>query len=329
MINKVMGSVIPKMAHATAKKAVSGNAEKGSRLTRFLQSETLGKVLDVAADNPVICQSLFSLAVCCGARPVTNFAITKDKGDATYASCHSISSGVIGFAWPLVFATPLAVGVKRVLAKPHKYLKPEMVKKFYPNVGLVDILGKDGKAIGKKIATNTEGEMLRKDGSVLCKDLEPLMIYGKEEKAAFEATHNNLMVDKSGVVRSKTVFKTEKGVIKKDKDGNNIGCAVQKDLTPITEEMEIGVKKEQNVKNFVNMSADIILATPRAALTIAFIPPILNLFGVKKKPKGDAAQANTQNNQTINVISASNNTVQKTGGNNIASAFNSFKKGGV
>lgn len=76
------------------------------------------------------------------------------------------------------------------------------------------------------------------------------------------------------------------------KNGNKIGCSVQKDLTPITEEMEIGVKKEQNVKNVLNMIPDIMLAPPRAALTIALIPPIMkNIFGMQK-PQKPADNAN-------------------------------------
>ena len=303
---------------------------KGSGLKKFMQNPALGKVLDAAADNPVICQSAFSLALCCAARPATNFLVTKDKQDAAYASCHSISSGLIGFVWPLVFATPLAAGVKKVLSAPHKYLKPEMVQKFYPNVAVVDKTGKDGKKIGKKIKTNAAGQMLRKDGSILCRDSEPLMVYGKEEKAAFEAANAGFYVDKGGVVRSKTVFKTEGGKFKLDKDGNKIGCAVQKDMTPITEEMEIGTKKEQNVKSIMNMIPDILLAPPRAALTIALIPTILtNVFGVKKNDKtAPAHSSNAITGKNLDITSKPN-TAAASSINGTKSVFSVFKKGGM
>jgi hypothetical protein len=319
MISKVMSSIVPK----SVPKAIMPAAEKGTRLKKFLQNETFGKVLDVAAENQTLCQSLFALGICIGPRPVTNYIVTEDKKDATYANCHSISSGMVGFVWPLIFATPIAVGIKRMVANPTKYFKPEIIQKFYPNVGTVKELAKDGKTMVTKIATNAEGKMLRRDGSVLCTDLEPLMVYGKEAQAKFAKEHPELTVDKTGVVRSKSVFKTENGVYKLDKDGNKIGVAVQKtDFNPITEEMEIGAKKEQNVQKFINMVPDILLAPIRASLTIALIPPLLDAFGIKKSNKNAAGKG-------LNVVSQANNFVPQRKADHVATTFSAFKKGGV
>ena len=319
MITKVMGSVVPK----TAKKAAIKSGKDVS-MKKFMQSEALGKVLDVAAENQTLCQSLFALGICVGPRPITNYIVTEDKKDATYADCHSISSGVVGYLWPMVFATPIALGVKKMVANPTKYFKPEMIQKFYPNVKVEESLAKDGKTIIKKIATNAEGKMLRKDGSVLCTDLEPMMVYGEKARNAFQKEHPELLVEKTGVVRSKTVDKTENGVIKLDKNGNKIGAAVQKnDLNPITEEMEIGARKEQNVQKFVNMVPDILLAPFRASLTIALIPPLLKSFGIEKRKKPDAA-AQTAQIKPLNVVSQSNNITVKAAN---SSTFSSFKKG--
>ena len=324
MINKVMGSAITNVA-----RMVPPSGGGASRTQKFMRSEALGKVLDVAAENQTLCQSLFALGICVGPRPLTNFAITEDKQDATYASCHSIASGGVGFVWPLVFATPIAVGVKRMAANPTKYFKPEMIQKFYPNVGVKYEIGEKGKKVAK-IITNEAGQMLRRDGTVLCKDLEPLMMYGKKAAEEFEKAHPNLYVDGSGVVRSKTVFKTEKGIYKLDKNGNKIGAAVQKtDLNPITEEMEIGAMKEQNVQKFVNMVPDILLAPARASLTIAMIPPLLGMFGIEKKPKGGAPAASNQTSKGLDIVSNSNNTVTTGGKHNFVSTFSSFKKGGM
>ena len=317
MITRIMSSMAPKAVTRLAKPT----ADKGARLKKFMQSEGLGKVLDVAAENPPLCQSLFALAICLGPRPLTNYLVTEDKKDATYASCHSISSGIVGFLWPMLFVTPIATGVKRMAANPLKYFKPEVIKKFYPNVGIKEELANDGKTIIKKILTNEKGQMLRKDGSVLCADLEPLMVYGKENQAKFAAEHPELLVDKSGVVRSRSVFKTEGGVYKLDKNGNKIGVAVQKqDFNPITEEMEIGAKKEQNVQKFMNMVPDIILSPFRATLTIALIPPLLDAFGIKKSNHGAPAQGTGTPSFKGTFIPQ---------GDHVASTFNAFKKGGV
>lgn len=376
MINKVMGSVVPKVAKLSSSTVPKG----GDWKARFLKSETLGKVLDVAADNQTVCQSLFALAICVGPRPVTNFIVTKDKQDATYASCHSISSGGVGFVWPLVFATPVAVGLKRIAKNPAKYLKPETVEKLYNGVGIKEV-EKDGKVV-KEIMTNEAGQMLRKDGSVYHSSLEPLMLYNKEQQELFRKNYPNHYVEsKTNVVRVKPVqredggwdhIKTENGIAKfkikrdkaypigeavqaknfavddegflrniqldkkgnplLDKDGKMLlGDVIQeKDLVPITEEMEIASKKEQNVHKFINMTPDILLAPIRASLTIAMIPPLLNAFGIRKSDKSANKGVNNSANKGIDIVSTSNNTVVSTGKmGGVASTFSSFKKGGV
>ena len=261
--NRLYSSIIrPKtILHATA-----NTTHKPDMVTRFMKNKIVGKICDIADKNPVMCQSIFSLAICCGARPATNYLITEDKKDAAYASCHSISSGVTGLIWPFLTATPLAAGVALVLKHPQKYLKPEIIKKFYPQVGLETIM-ENGKKI-TRVMTNTKGEMLRQDGSKLFRNLEPLKVKGDAEaatkieelvkkinktknaskkasleaekeileaekikfeksKAAFEAANPKLEVDDHGIVRSKEVFKTEDGKFV-IKNGKKVGCAVQK-----------------------------------------------------------------------------------------------------
>ena len=356
--NRLYNSIIrPK----TILHSVASSTHKPDMVTRFMKNKMVGKICDIADKNPVICQSLFSLVICCLARPATNYLITDDKKDAAYASCHSISSGVTGLVWPLITATPLAAGVAVVLKKPQIFLKPEIIKKFYPQVGLETIVKNGKKTL--QVMTNTKGEMLRQDGTKLFRDLEPLKVKGNAEaaskikeitekikntkseskkaalesekaileaekikyeqsKAAFEAANPNLEVDSNGIVRSKDVFKTEDGkfVIK---NGKKVGCAVQKpenpevlkrvldgeealEVRPITEEMEIGATKEKNVKDMINWIPDILLAPPRAWLTIKLIPWLLKKLGMEK-PKKKAPQAQQQVQTQTNL----NNTAQK------------------
>ena len=307
-------------------------AQKPDKLTRFMQNRFVGKVCDTAADNPVICQSLFSLAICCGARPATNYATTPNKKDAGYASCHSISSGLVGWAWPFIFATPLAAAVGLITKNPVKYLKPEVIKKFYPSVGIEEVI-ENGKKI-KRVMTNAKGKMLRENGTEILSELEPLKIKNgdcksrlkdiekklsktknqnkiarlkqekaeleekiatfEQEKIKFEAENPDLYVDKTGVVRSRTVFKTKNGKYQLDetgeksangKVGEKMGCVVQEDKTPITEEVENGINKEQNVASFFKWIPDTLLAPPRAILTIWLIPTLLGVLGIEKNKK--------------------------------------------
>ncbi len=361
MINgKLTSSIIRPKTILNA--ATTATKKKPDMVTRFMKNGLVGKICETAAENPVMCQSIFSLAICCGARPVTNMITTKDKKDASYASCHSISSGVMGFVWPLIFATPLAAAVKMIAAKPQKFLKPETIKKFYPTVGLEKVV-KNGKET-LRVMTNSKGEMLRENGTKLLTNLEPLKLKGEAdaadkikklteklakaksekkklkiqaqiedfrikqqefeaEKTAFEAMNPKLYVDTdSGVIRSKEVFKTENGQFALNDKGEKIGCAIQKpddkkvlnnvlsgkqkldEINPITEEMEIGKNKEDNTKSIINWVPDILLAPPRAMLTIELIPRFLKLFGMEKQKKPTQTQDGTQQTQNNTTFKA-------------------------
>lgn len=345
MINGKLASSIIRpntVLHAT-------KVKKPDMMTRIMKSNFLGKVCEAADDNPVLTNSLFSLAICCFARPVTNYLTTPDKKDAAYASGHSISSGGIGAAWSFAIMTPIAGAVGAVLKKPQKYLKPSMIKKLFPSVGIEEVM-ENGKKI-QRVMTNAKGNMIRKDGTEILRNMEPLKIKNgdavgklkevekklgktkkqskidklneekasllekieefKAEKVKFEQENPNLYVDSNGVVRSRTVFKTKDGKYQIDNDGSRsisgkkgdkMGCVVQEDKTPITEEIENGAQKERNLATIFKWIPDTLLAVPRAYLTIIAIPPILKVLGLKKAPKGENAQkANVagQSNDTI------------------------------
>lgn len=345
MINGKLASSIIRpntVLHAT-------KVKKPDMMTRIMKSNFLGKVCEAADDNPVLTNSLFSLAICCFARPVTNYLTTPDKKDAAYASGHSISSGGIGAAWSFAIMTPIAGAVGAILKKPQKYLKPSMIKKLFPSVGIEEVI-ENGKKI-QRVMTNAKGNMIRKDGTEILRNMEPLKIKNgdavgklkevekklgktkkqskidklneekasllekieefKAEKVKFEQENPNLYVDSNGVVRSRTVFKTKDGKFQIDNDGSRsvsgkkgdkMGCVVQEDKTPITEEIENGAQKERNLATIFKWIPDTLLAVPRAYLTIIAIPPILKVLGLKKAPKGENAQK-------ANVAGKSNDTI--------------------
>lgn len=359
-----------------------GAAKKPDMMTRIMKSNPLGKVCELAEENPVLTNALFSLGICCAARPVTNYLTTKNKKDAAYASGHSISSGAIGAVWSLAIATPLANAVRIVLGKPQKYLKPAMIKKLFPTVGIKEVI-KDGKKI-QEVMENSAGKMIRKDGTELLRDFEPLKIRNGDapsklkelekklektkkqskidklneekevlkekiadfeaEKIKFETENPNLYVDKNGVVRSREIFKTKDGKFQFDEDGSRsitgeaggkMGCVVQKDKTPITEEMENGAQKEKNIETIFKWVPDIILAPPRAFLTIVAIPPILKGLGLEKSKKGAAPAANTanSNNSETKAIKAEPVTAKVAGKHNVFTSLRTHiastpKKGG-
>ena len=363
---------------------VQSAVQNGQKTSKMFKNEKFGKILEGVAKNEVVWQSGISLAICAIARPATNFAITPNKKDAAYASAQSISSGVMGFIWPIIFATPLAAAVGVVFKNPQKYLKPNVIKKLYPSVGLHEVMEKGKKVT--KVMTNANGEMLRADGTKLWKTLTPLKIRNADAasklknleaestglsadviatkklelekkhakftkiKTIFETTNPEMYVDNNGVVRSKTVFQTKNGIIQKAKGGeiginginSEIGAEIQipgsnhkidKILSgemkaqhrPITEEMKDANKKEQNIQTMIKWSTDIILAPPRAILTILAIPPLLKAVGMEKNKKGKEKKENittptptNQNLKSIPKFSIQHNKF-----------IQNFKKGGV
>jgi len=330
MINKLPSSIINHAASNATLKA--GN----TLTTRFMKSKAVGKVCEMAAKNPVAVQSLFSLGICCIARPATNMITTSDKKDASFASCHSISSGLIGWVWPMFFSTPIAMAVGIMLKKPQKFFNANLMKKLYPSVG-IETITKNGKKI-ERAMVNAKNQLLKQDGSLLSRNLEPLKVT-KNKIEEFLKLNPKLTVDKHGIARSTEAFQTKDGKYVLDKEGNKIGCALQKaDKTPITEEVELGIKKEQNMASFVSWVPDILLAPPRAMLTIALIPYLLNnVFGIQKGAKGGKpaeptpAGANTKvaTPQTANAQVAATKTAQAPNNykqNNQSPAFKGNKK---
>lgn len=306
MINKLPGSIM----HSNILNA--GNGSSSNMTTKFLKSKTVGKICETAAKSPVVCQSVFSLLICCLARPATNMITTKDKKDASYASCHSISSGLMGFAWSMVISTPIALAMGAILKKPQGFLNKNLIKKLYPAVGIKKSVNKAGKTV-EELMVDSNKNLLRQNGTLLSRSIEPLKVEA-EKAPEFIKNHPNLTVDKHGVVRSTDTFQTKDGKFIM-KDGHKVGCAVQKaDMTPITEEVELGIKKEQNMSTLMNWIPDIVLAPPRAMLTVALIPWFLkNVFGIEKAKK-------TDNKAAAATAAATNNTQPAAKANTVAVA---------
>jgi len=341
---------------------------KESLATKLMKSAVVGGICEMAANNPVLCQSAFSLGINCAARPATNYLVTPDKTDAGMASAHSIASGAVGFVWPLVLVTPVVAAIDLVIKKkPTKFLKPETLKNFYPTVGIKEVM-KDGKVV-KEVMTNSKGQFVTKTGKPICRELEPIKLKDGDlggrikklekainnpknaskverltaEKAELEARHQAFLVEKekfeaanpdllidpnSGVARSRTVFKTKGGKYQLDAQGNKIGCVVQKDKTPITEELERSLNKENNTEQLMKWAPDILLAVPRSMLTVMCIPWIMkNVFNMEKKPKDAKPQTNVAASQAKPVNNQSPASKMAAAFNKNKSSAPSFKGG--
>lgn len=95
---------------------LNGAAAKSSlrkKISKFA-SKSFDKMLELCDDHTVIAQNLVALVLAAGFRPVAIMSLPgKNKKDKTYASSHSIASGVIGFGFSSIVMYPLGKAVKK------------------------------------------------------------------------------------------------------------------------------------------------------------------------------------------------------------------------
>lgn len=91
----------------------------------FYKSDALKKILTFAADQQLVFSASFVLLLTCVMRPASIMVIPskKNKDDQTYASAHSIASGVIGFCISTVLFTPISNGIKKFRNNAEKYIE--------------------------------------------------------------------------------------------------------------------------------------------------------------------------------------------------------------
>ena len=133
----------------------SGAAAK-SLGDRILGSKAFDRILTMAEESPIVCNSLFALGLAGILRPATLIAMggKKDKEDNIYASGHAVSSGIIGFISSIILTTPLNKMVDRIknADNPELYLKEKTVK----------LLGLDAAKDAKAVkAIMKEGSLFR------------------------------------------------------------------------------------------------------------------------------------------------------------------------
>lgn len=108
--------------------------------SKIYKNEQVKKLLEKAADSPVVFSALFALALTSTLRPAAIMALPgqkKNKDDKKYASAHSIASGVIGYIVSLAVFAPIASALKVIGKNPEKYL----LKNDKKNIEKVNYLG--------------------------------------------------------------------------------------------------------------------------------------------------------------------------------------------
>lgn len=279
----------------TAKKSASKGLDKfynSEGLKKFLTSKGFGKLLDLSEKNPVILNSVYSLFLCTLLRPASIMALPgKNVDDKKYASAHSIASGVVGLVITSAILLPVGQRVRLVFGKPHKFLKPETVKRMFPQVATRTV-EKDGKMVEEivtkndKMLQNADYETLRQrevkwlEDNHIIEKLPEMQQESLRQKEPYLCMSNEPIIYNGEPLRSQFL-----------KKANGEGYALQSNGTPVLDELKRAEKENGNAEKILKMVPDLLVAAPRAAITVATIPFILSkVFGLQKPAKGQKAE---------------------------------------
>ena len=177
----------------TGKKAV-GEIKKEANLKKkrgdkFLTSSLFDKMLLVSKYETGV-QAAIAAVICTLLRPATIMALPSKKGkqDNTYASAHSIASGLVGLVATLALTTPFKWGADHVKYNMLKDLKKEALERLFPQLKIESIVDKAGKRL-------EVSEWLNKDGKPFCQELKDVMKLPKftQFADASEQTFNKVL----------------------------------------------------------------------------------------------------------------------------------------
>ena len=268
-------------------------------LKKFLTSEKFGKILDLSVKNPVILTSVYSLVLCTLLRPATIMALPgKNIDDKKYASAHSIASGIIGLAVTAAILTPVGHRVKRVFKNPQKYLKTETIKRMYPNVATKECIDRATGQKVEKVKVALDGKMLQSDKyeQMRLAEIAEMKKNGTWDLLS-DPQKEKLSQRKPYLCQSVDPISVDEDIVRSAfyKKKNGEAVALQPNGTPLVDELKIADRKNKNAEQLLKMVPDLLVAAPRAAITVATIPFILTkVFGLQKSSAKNKTEETNQ-----------------------------------
>ncbi len=222
----------------------------------------LHRAASFASDYPIVAEAAFALLITCGLRPLCIMATAKneeDKEKCSYQAAKSVASGVVGLVMSAIIGSTIALATKNANKNGAFKMPEEMKAKSQELVKQgVDALTN----LGKKLTT---------DGSAseLTQQISALTDGGKM----------NLSIFKKAGKGAQKLFQEK-----------------IKEVAPeISDTVSRALKEQQIINNYAKTGKNVmdklfqpIFMPLRANVTVALIPFILGLFGLKKggsKPK--------------------------------------------
>lgn len=240
----------------------------------------LHKIATFTSNNPLVSEALFAILITCGLRPVSIMATAKteeDKEKCSYQAAKSISSGLVGLGMTTLVGTPIAAATKLANKKGAFNMSPEMREQSMKVVnngiealkGFAQKLTQNGQdsQLVKQIENLTEGGKLN------------LGLFAKQGKGAQRAFTQEIAEKAPEILNSVTdALKEQKVINNYAKTGKNV---MDKLFQPV----------------FMPL---------RAMVTIAMVPVILGIFGLKKpaKKQQPSPEQNPQAMMNYNLFNA-------------------------
>lgn len=216
----------------------------------------LHRAANFTSDNPLVAEALFAILITCGLRPLTIMATAKteeDKEKCTYQAAKSISSGLVGLGMTALVGTPIAAA---------------------------------SKAANKKGAFDMPQGMKEKSTEIVKKGVEALQELGTKlttEGKRPELAAQIASLTEGGKINLGIFQKAEKGAEKAFKH------TIDEVAPEISDKVKGALKEQQVINNYAKTGKNVIdkLFQPvfmplRATITIALVPIIIGMLGIKK-----------------------------------------------
>ncbi len=268
-----------------------------------------GKMLEFIQKNNAPAEAIFALFLTCGARPATiMMQPTKneeDKKKNIYASAKSAGSGIVGLLTTLVVSKPINNAVARAMSK------------IPSDDSLFDIANiMTAEAYGKNIDNNSYKKVAQKIKEHLQRKIDDPKL-GEELKESFSKrlkelnSQDELNVGQSACDFYRKLFSTKE--IKKLEQKLTEGLNVHKvkefakmSEDQITEEVAklftTRLKSFHSIKNsFMQKLHNPIFLPAKAYLTVALVPVILGVVGIKKQSKNKNEAPKAAETQDIKI----------------------------
>ncbi len=226
--------------------------------------------------SPLIAEAIFALFITCGARPLTIMATAKTKEDkekCSYQAAKSISSGIVGLAMTALVGTPIANAVKKAQKNKAFTIPKETQEKAQKIVAEgVNSLGE----LSKKLIN--EGKDIK-----LAEQINSL-IHG--DKLNLKAIAHN---------KSEKLFKQ----------------TIEEKAPEIAEKVSNAISQQKVLNNYSRTAKNVmdklfqpIFMPIRATITVALVPVLLSLVGIKKASNNNNKKPNENpfNNLSYNVV---------------------------